>query len=472
MSKKISAIILSFILALSIAGCSTGNNNESGTDNGSTASPGERPNATGGLPVIGGGELKYDPNVQVNEGKDTTLTFWSTPNFYDFYVQATAEYSNIHPNVKIDVVNIAGNDYNTKIAVALQGSGAPDLLFIHNSMNQLVPHLAAYPVEVLPYETLKKDFRQVEQHEVDGKLYYIDMGIMTSGIFYSKAAFEEAGLTEADIPETWEELVQIAKKLTKYDNSGKVVRAGFNYNEEFQYLLGAMNAQSGIWFFGEDGQSANLNHPEVLEHAQWLKNLYDLEKVGSNLLPTMRESFGSGKAAMVYSWGWFGGYNKVNFPDFEYGFFKLPHFEGQEPVAYDRNNGEASPAVSKNSKNQAVAFDFIKFLLANDDLLVKFDLLNSNAPSKYVLDKHPDILNDQVVKVQTEVLDKSIWVGPVPSIWEQDMKKYLEQDFLINNVPLQNAIDNATKMINKDIKDTGFVSIERKYFEFADDMKK
>ena len=49
----------------------------------------------------------------------------------------------------------------------------------------------------------------------------------------------EAGLTDADIPKTWDEMIEVAKKLTIKDGD-KIVQAGLNFNDDFHqnYLLG------------------------------------------------------------------------------------------------------------------------------------------------------------------------------------------------------------------------------------------
>ena len=38
--------------------------------------------------------------------------------------------------------------------------------------------------------------------------------MMTGSVYYNKDMWEAAGLTEADIPKTWDEMREVAKKLT------------------------------------------------------------------------------------------------------------------------------------------------------------------------------------------------------------------------------------------------------------------
>ena len=76
--------------------------------------------------------------------------------------------------------------------------------------------------------------------------------------------WKEAGLTEDDIPKTWDEMIEVAKKLTIKDGD-KIVQAGLNFNNDFHqnYLLG-LNYQLGENLFQEeDRKSTRLNssHP-------------------------------------------------------------------------------------------------------------------------------------------------------------------------------------------------------------------
>jgi len=60
---------------------------------------------------------------------------------------------------------------------------------------------------------------------------------MASGIFYDKDQWAEAGLTEEDIPKTWDQLIAVAQKLTKVDDNGKMTVAGFGFNGNISFLL-------------------------------------------------------------------------------------------------------------------------------------------------------------------------------------------------------------------------------------------
>ena len=77
----------------------------------------------------------------------------------------------------------------------------------------LTPHLE---------DAAKKDFfpNVMETRMVDEKIYGIPFDVVPLAMFYSFKAFEEAGLSESDIPKTWDQFLEIAHQLTKGDRFG------------------------------------------------------------------------------------------------------------------------------------------------------------------------------------------------------------------------------------------------------------
>ena len=284
------------------------------------------------------------------------------------------------------------DDYWTKLPIAITSGTGPDLFWMHNAYTDtMVPITEPLPEEIFPSDVLNADFRQVELHRIDGKLYYIDTGLMSSVLMYNKTMWAEAGLTEEDLPETWDELIEVCQKLTKTDDAGNIVVAGFSYNGEnnFVSLLQAMNYQKGVFQFSEDGTTSLYNNPVVIENMNYLKSFYDEYKIGDTKGALNREALGQGRAAMICDWTWVPSnrYTYSTFPDIDLGICPTPSFDGN-PAAFDRNNGECSPCVSANATDEtkAVAFDFVKYLLANDDFIRDFAMLNGIFPSKYSLD--------------------------------------------------------------------------------------
>ena len=73
----------------------------------------------------------------------------------------------------------------------------------------------------------------------------MDYGLSTGMYYYNKDLWAEAGLTDDDIPKTWDEFIEVAQKLTKFDENGNMVQAGYNYNNYFNSTVIGLNYQFG-----------------------------------------------------------------------------------------------------------------------------------------------------------------------------------------------------------------------------------
>ena len=449
MKKKLVAMMLMTALAVSsLTGCGA-----SGTDNsGKTAVE---------VPTEPFGDtIKYDPTVEINDGKNITIELWEWGSD-DLFQQAIDGYTAIHPNVTIKLVNNPWEDYWTKLPLALNGESGPAIFNVHNSYHEnLINYMA--PLEI-PLEDLQADFTGVDAHVIDGEVYYIDYGMMTGTVYYNKEMWANAGLTEADIPETWDEMREVAKKLTIKDGD-RLIQAGLNFNDEYtNYLLG-LNYQLGENLFEEDGRTPNVTSDAMKQTMQMLLDLYEVDGVGSKDFGEKgADSFGQGQSAMVIQWGHYYNTLKTTWTDIDFGVFEIPTFDG-EPYAYNRYNGESTFGVNKKAPadQQAVAQDFIKYFLANDEIQIAFNLAMSTFPAKKSLADNEKILENPSLAVLAEHIDRYIWPGPMPSTMETSIKK-AGQDIFYNGVDIDTALKEAKENIIRDMQSSTFTSVESLY---------
>ena len=411
-----------------------------------------------------GDTIKYDPSVEINGGKDITVELWEWGSD-ELFQEIIDGYTAIHPNVTINLVNNPWEDYWTKLPLALDGENGPAIFNIHNSYHEnLINYMA--PLEI-PLEDLQADFTGVDAHVIDGEVYYIDYGMMTGSVYYNKDMWEAAGLTEADIPKTWDEMREVAKKLTIKEGD-TLIQAGLNFNDDFHqnYLLG-LNYQLGENLFEEDGVTPKVNSDAMKQVMQMLVDMYEVDGIGSKDFGEKgADSFGQGQSAMVIQWGHYYNTLQTTWSDINFGVFEIPTFDGN-PYAYNRYNGESTFGVNKNAPEdqQAVAQDFIKYFLANDDAQVAFNLAMSTFPAKKSLADNEKILENPSLKVLAEHIDHYIWPGPMPATMETSLKK-AGQDIFFNGVDIDTALNEAQQNIIKDMKNSDFKSVENLY-EYA-----
>ncbi len=197
---------------------------------------------------------------------------------------------------------------------------------------------------------------------------------------------------------------------------------------------------------------------------QMLVDMYKVDGVGSeNFGEKGADSFGQGQSAMVIQWGHYYNTLKTTWTDIDFGVFEIPTFDGN-PYAYNRYNGESTFGVNKNAPadQQAVAQDFVKYFLANDEAQIAFNLAMSTFPAKKSLADSPEIMENPSLSVLAEHIDHYIWPGPMPSTMETSLKK-AGQDIFFNGVDIDTALNEAQETIIRDMKSSTFESVEHLY---------
>lgn len=420
-----------------------------------------------GLEVMGDA-VTYDPNHLVNDGQPITVEYWTWGNAStDPVYSMIDEYEAIHPNVRIDVTVVAWDDYWTKLPLSVKGNrNAPVLFNVHNSYDALIrPHMEPYDIDL---DDLEADYSFVDTHvDENGDVKYIDSVINTGAIFYNKTLWAEAGLTDADIPTTWDELIAVAQKLTKVEGN-TMVQAGFNINGSYSAIWQGLNYQKGTLMFQDDGTTANYDCETTKENLEFLQSLYDEYGIGSVKFGDDRDlSFGNGQSAMIYEWGSYVGTLATNYPDIDYGVFPTPTFDDDVPFAYDRYNGESTPGINthQSDEQKAVAQDFVRFILASDDYIRLASQVLNSLPAKISLQDDADILANPMLAAIAPRLDRLIWPGPTPSTLETSPLIAFE-NVLQNGQDIDAAVAYSQQLIETDMEDSAFTSMEDRYAHY------
>lgn len=217
-------------------------------------------------------------------------------------------------------------------------------------------------------------------HPVTGErgIYGIPEGVDSRAFLYNKDLLVRAGFVdergEARPPRTWEELEEMAVKLTERDANGRITRLGFvpNYGNSWLYLYGWMN---GGEFMSEDGRTVTLNDPRIVEALAWIKRVYD-KLGGAEAVYAFQSSFQAGdldpfvtgKVAMKID-----GYWQLTGVLARYGRLinwgaaapPLPAAElakGREPISWA---GGWCHAIPSTARNKAAAWELIRFLASH-----------------------------------------------------------------------------------------------------------
>ncbi|AFZ28081.1 carbohydrate ABC transporter substrate-binding protein, CUT1 family [Cylindrospermum stagnale PCC 7417] len=251
--------------------------------------------------------------IKQNEDGVIHLTLWQAinpPANRDVFQKLVDKFNQTHPDIQVESI-FESEPQLPKILTSVVANVPPDLLSFHPEFTGQFAELGAIrPLEDwLDKLPVKSDIRPnlLGEMQLGGHIWSVPMNTSNFGIFYRPKLFEAAGITE--IPKTWEELRQVAKKLT-------IDRNGDRRPEQYGILLplgkGGWTVVS--WFpflFGAGGEVVTNNRPNLTNQGAIaaLQFWQDLINDGSAMLsPPERgyeeDAFLQGRVAMQITGPW------------------------------------------------------------------------------------------------------------------------------------------------------------------------
>ncbi|MCI2420652.1 extracellular solute-binding protein [Saccharopolyspora sp. K220] len=255
------------------------------------------------------------------------------------------------------------NDMNQQLSQGFASGNPPDVFMVdatkfaaYAQAGNLLPYGDSLPYKDDLYPTLRQTFTYQDQ------LYCAPKDFSTLALQINTDAWTRAGLTDADIPKTWEQLESVARRLTTGGQTGLV----FNDTRD---RIGAFLTQAGGWVLSEDGKQAIADSPE---NAQALEYVRKLLAEGVAKYPKQigagdgTETFGQGKAAMTIEGNWMVGGMRSDYPDVKYRTVPLP--------AGPKGNGTLSFTqcwgIAAKSQYQQQAQDLVNALMTPQQQIV------------------------------------------------------------------------------------------------------
>ncbi|HEY9636492.1 MAG TPA: ABC transporter substrate-binding protein [Coleofasciculaceae cyanobacterium] len=181
------------------------------------------------LLVLGGCQLQGHSE----ESGVVRLTLWqgvNPPSNRDVLQELVDRFNRKHPNIQVESLYVGQADQQTpKILASVVGNAPPDLLWFNPTITGRLVELDAIRslddlLETSPVRD-EIDPALLETMQFQGHIWSVPFGTNNAGIFYRPSLFRAAGITQ--LPRTWEELRQVAKKLTRDTNGdGRVDQYG------------------------------------------------------------------------------------------------------------------------------------------------------------------------------------------------------------------------------------------------------
>jgi multiple sugar transport system substrate-binding protein len=282
-----------------------------------------------------------------------TLMFGSSGPAETKAVQAAAAAFTKQSGIKVNVV--AASNLVQQLAQGFAGGQPPDVFYLdpgsfqnYAKQNALDP----YPSQLANagdfYPALKASFTYHGTFECEPK------DASTLALYINSRDWQQAGLTSADIPTTWDQLTSVAKKLTTHGRVGLVLDQSHSGIDEFLY-------QNGGTVSGPGG-GTDLSSPQNTSALTFLKGMIHQ---GIMQFPSHLDSgwsgqaFGENKAAMAIVGNWVVGAMQSDYPSIKYQVAALPAGPAGTKATLAFTNCWGVPRASGNLTG---AVDLVKFL--------------------------------------------------------------------------------------------------------------
>lgn len=418
MTKKLLALVGSGAIALSMfAGCSNQNN----------VTPG---------PSDPTKESTSQSNPSEGDHKTVELTMWVTSRNEDgFQDEREAAFLKEHPWIKLNKV-VKEGDPGNEFYQAVAAGTAPD--FVKGSFTMVDKYISAGIVAPLNTyldkweETQYLDKTYLDMFTRDGKVYGLPMEVTPMLFGYNKALFAEAGLKEP--PKTWDEALEMAKKLNNPDKqvAGYATLAAEWTEWFFQYYV--WQAGGDLTKQNPDGTAQlTFTDPAVIEAAKYYQKLS-----GEKVIQTDRtlkfsdllEKFSQGKIAMMpFATDWVMDVANRGMDLDDLGLCAPP--AGPSGKSSTAIAGACYVINAKSSQDkQDAAWEYISWMQSKDELTQNFEHRASKGAIPPITIPRTDLkIGDfaEFPKEWTDVLDTVGTIGRLEFYGKADFGAYVDR---------------------------------------------
>ncbi len=313
----------------------------------------------------------------VKEDKVIHLTLWhgvNPPPNRDVLQKLVDKFNQSHPDIQLESLYIGQQDQQTpKILAAVVGNAPPDLLWYNPTIAGQLVELGAILAldEMLEKSPIKADIDPAlyASMKYNGKIWSVPFATNNVGIFYRPSLFKAAGITE--LPRTWQEFGQVAKKLTRDTNGdGRIDQYGMFLplgKGEFTVFtwLPFMWSGGGELVSGDSQNAAAVNVQDNQGAIAALQFWRNLITDGSAILSGPERGYEiddllAGKVAMQLDGPWTLGQFQATGVDFDV--FPIP--VGQKPATVI--GGENLFLFKTTLERETAAFKFAEYALSEE----------------------------------------------------------------------------------------------------------
>ncbi len=362
--KKVIAALLCICMTAGLIGCGSGAAAEEPKNSGESAAEGTAESAAGSGTETG----------QVQEGAAETSSK-TTITLLSWYTEEQLKglkdgFETANPDLELEIQYVPPTEqYTEKIMLLMNGDEPTDLFFYGPDFGEAIDETNfAEDLSSLPImEKLSSNAKRTMS--IGDKVYAVSLDSWAGCMFYNTELFEQAGI--AQIPQTWDELVEAMGKLNdlgveplvaQAEDAGRLLLGLFAANEISKDPEAEYGLADGSKLFSElYGPSMEAWYKDVVEPGYIRQSCLSLTS------DQAEEMFANGKAAMLLGGPW----NIPNFvqknPEASFDAFAVPGFEGNPTLQGGANVGIG---VTMGAAHKEEAYRFMDYLTSEEGMAI------------------------------------------------------------------------------------------------------
>ena len=404
--------------------------------------------------------------------KPVNITYWSY-NTGPYVEAATELVDQFNKSQRAIIVNLeyfsfeSSGDHDKMVKNALEENKAADAIQYYGSTRLFAKEskILAVPVNVFTKEEIETNFFKsaLGNRLYDGRYYGLpaELNIESPGLIVNTKIFKEMRIAIPSAwytnygPTTWEEMYDIAKKLTIIKD-GNIIQSGLGVvNRQESSMFLSLIWQMGGNYLDYEKKRINFNTPEAKKALLFIKNLITgPDRIHSTKVKGGFEGYKAGQNAMTISAPWYG--PEFRNLDFKSEYFNLPPFiNGSKP--YFVGEGGWGYIVNSQTRYPKEAWQFVSFLMREENInfwavkvgaipalkksVESIDFVNNEIAKNFI---YPALkILDYGVDPGSQLTDTSglIWI-----IVRRNLRAYLK-DILSS----EEALTNMTKEANESL---------------------
>lgn len=387
MKKKILAGILSLAMGTALlAGCGSSGRSETTAENAADT-------ATNAAT-----ETVSDASETSDASGDVTIWYyWETEGHQQALKHVIDEYNDSQSAVTVEAKYVPFADFTKQLSVGASAGELPDIVILDNPDHASYAAMGIFADLTGRFDVSNYYDGPVNSCTLDGKLYGVPFGSNDLVLFYNEDMLNDAG---CEVPTTWDELIDVAKKTTKDNTYGFAHSSLLNGEGTFNFLC---------WTWSTGATSYEMNSEGGIKALELIDTMvkdgsFPKEAINWTQGDTMNQ-FVSGNLAMMLNGTW-----------------QIPTMREEATINWNvapipKDVYETSGLGGENyaviaGGNEEAAIDFLKFATSEENCLYLMDHMGYISSDKTIAAKQFE--GDDVYKVFVDQLQYAQARGPLP----------------------------------------------------------